>query len=173
MNEEVVLTEIEDVDIPSDVTDGEGGDVCRKEDTEVELSEGEGESEGSVLGGGSREEYERLIRTDFKEYFSEDTQRLINKRFKKYKALEDKVKRLEEEAKRYADIESLIASERERAVLETEERMKVYFKSMRGRATENALIGRTAALSFDVSQLTKSERASLASRAQKGEKIHF
>ncbi|MGM9644188.1 MAG: hypothetical protein ACI3X1_03785 [Eubacteriales bacterium] len=120
-----------------------------------------------------REEYERLIRDKYKEHFAADTQRLINKRFKKYKALEEKVKKLEEDAARYADIEKLIADERERAVRETEERMNRQFRINRARAYENALTSPASRPRFDVSKLTKDERALLATRAQKGEKIHL
>lgn len=120
-----------------------------------------------------REEYERLIRERFKEHFAADTQRLINRRFKKYKALEERVKSLEAEASRYADFEKLLMDERERAVRETEERMNREFRAMRGRAQENALSNHTNRSSFDVARLTKSERALLATRAQRGEKIHL
>ncbi len=122
---------------------------------------------------GDREEYERLIRERFKEHFAADTQRLINRRFKKYKALEEKVRLLEAEASRYADIDRLLTDERERAVRETEERMNREFRAMRGRAQENALSNHTVRSPFDVARLTKSERALLATRAQRGERIHL
>ncbi len=120
-----------------------------------------------------RAEYERLIREKYKEYFAADTQRLINKRFKKYKEIEAKVKRLEEDAARYSDIDKLLADERERAIRETEERMNRSFKARRSRAEENAVISSGTRSRFDVTRLTKDERALLAKRAQKGEKIHF
>jgi len=120
-----------------------------------------------------REEYERLIKDRFKEHFAADTQKLINRRFKKYKALEEKVRTLEAEASKYAELDRLLLEERERAVRETEERMNREFKAMRGRAHENALAPHVSRSSFDVARLTKSERALLASRAQKGEKIHL
>ena len=88
-------------------------------------------------------------------------------------ALEEKVKRLEEDAARYADIERLIAEERERAVRETEERMNRQFRINRARADENALSSPAQRPRFDVSRLTKNERALLATRAEKGEKIHL
>ena len=119
----------------------------------------------------SREEYERLIKTTFKDFFAEDTQRLINKRFKKYKALEERVRELEGEAARYADIERLISEECERAVSETEERMNRQFIAMRSRGVENAVTKKSQRHSPDVASLTKSERAHLASRALMGEKI--
>ena len=43
-----------------------------------------------------RDEYERLIKTRFKEYYAEDTQKMINRRFRKYKVLEEKCRVLEE-----------------------------------------------------------------------------
>lgn len=119
----------------------------------------------------TREEYERLIKTAYKDFYAEDTQRLINKRFKKYKALEERVKSLEADAERYADVERLISEERERAVNETEERMNRQFLAMRSRGEENAVSKRSQRHSPDVSGLTKSERAHLASRALMGEKI--
>ena len=158
--------------------DAESGDCARETDAgdefDIETDEEASPADDEVhehAAVDDREEYERLIKERFKELFREDTQRLINKRFKKYKALEEKVRRLEDEASRYADIESLIAAERERAVRETEERMNLQFKAMRSRASENAVMPRISPPSLDVSRLTKSERAFLASRAQKGEKI--
>ena len=133
----------------------------------------ENECEEIITQESDREEYERLIKDRFREHFAADTQKLINRRFKKYKALEEKVKALEAEASRYANIEDVIREERERAVRETEERMKCEFRMMRSRAQENALSPHTTRSPFDVAKLTKSERALLATRAQRGEKIHL
>lgn len=133
----------------------------------------QGESGEESMDNTDRSEYERLIKGRFKEQFTADTQKLINRRFKKYKTIEEKLSRLEEEAARYADIEKLIAEERAAAVRETEERMNRQFRSNRERAEENALTTRTVRPKLDVSRLTKSERALLATRAQKGEKIHL
>ena len=138
-----------------------------------DVSAEENECDEIFTQEGDREEYERLIKERFREHYAADAQRLINRRFKKYKALEEKVKRLEDEAKKYADIDSLLAAERDRAVRETEERMNLHFKAMRSRAPENAISPRSSLHAPDVSRLTKSERASLASRALKGEKIHL
>ncbi|MBR3879519.1 MAG: hypothetical protein IKJ24_05290 [Clostridia bacterium] len=133
----------------------------------------ESECEEILAQESDREEYERLIKERFREHYARDTQRLINRRFKKYKALEEKVKALEEEVSRHADVETLLKEERERAVRETEERMSREFRAMRMRAQENALSPHTSRSPFDVARLTKSERALLATRAQKGEKIHL
>ncbi len=139
----------------------------------TETDEKTEEDEASCGVGDGRDEYEALVKDKYKEFYAADTQRLINRRFKKYKALEEKVKRLEDEAARYADLEGLILSAREQAISETEERMNREFRLMRSRAGENALVSHVSRPAFDVSKLTKSERAGLALRAQKGEKIHF
>ena len=54
---------------------------------------------GEEDGGKSveRKEYERLIKTRFKDFYTEDTQRIINRRFKSYKALEERCKSLEDD----------------------------------------------------------------------------
>lgn len=179
-DEDIISASLEDGDGSSCLTDLNCDD-CDREVAGDDPNEGV-EALDSVEGTAydesndeksDREEYERLIKTRFKELFREDTQRLINRRFKKYRALEEKVRRLEDEAKNYADIDSLLIAERERAVRETEERMNRQFKAMRARISENAVSPRSARSSLDVSKLTKSERASLASRALKGEKIHL
>lgn len=61
------------------------------EDSEV------GDVYESVDGKQLRQEYDRLMKTRFKEFYAEDTQRIINKRFKKYHRLEERVRELEEE----------------------------------------------------------------------------
>lgn len=127
----------------------------------------------SVEKVADREEYERLIKTKYKDFFAEDAQKLINRRFKKYRALEEKVKALEENAKSFSDVEALLISERERAVKETEERMNRVFKANRSRACEIGASPRLMTRRTDVTKLTRDERAELASRALKGEKISF
>ena len=178
MNGEILT--FNETDGTSDVTDG-GRDDCGREDNagnDALIDEADAPCIGESIvdefeNVDEREEYERLIKTRFKELFKEDTQRLINKRFKKYKALEEKVEMLEANAKKYADMDSVIAAECEKAVKETEQRLNQQFKAMRLRVVENAVSPRSARPSLDVSRLTKSERASLASRALKGEKIHL
>jgi septal ring factor EnvC (AmiA/AmiB activator) len=124
-----------------------------------------------------RAEYERLIRTRFKSFYTEDTQKMINKRFKKYKALEDKLRDMEETAKqseaRIAEIDALVISERERIEREAEQRITSRIIANKSRANENAVSERHSDSGFDVSRLTKGERAALASRALRGEKIAF
>ena len=158
-------------DMGEDIFLADGGDLgadaaeLPKEEADERAADGEA---GDIA---TREEYERLIKTTYKNFFAEDTQRLINKRFKRYKALEEKVRSLEAAAEKYADVERLISEERERAVCETEERMNLQFKAMRSRAEENAVGKRSQRRSPDVASLTKSERAHLATRALMGEKI--
>lgn len=176
-DEEIVISDNDNVS--SDVTDRDSGDYgcenCVDDNSGVntEAFEVGDDLYESGESGDQKEEYERLIKTKYKELFAEDMQRVISKRFKKYKALEEKVLKLELEAKKYADIDLLLKQERERAVMETEERLNLQFKANSGRVIENALSPHSARPSFDVSRLTKGERAALASRALKGEKIHF
>ena len=159
-NDTVSLTETGGVDGQIDI------------DTDTEICT-DSECEDQDICESDREEYERLIKTKYRDFFAEDAQRLINRRFKKYKALEEKVRVLEESAKSLPDIEALIAVERERAVRETEERMNRAFKANRDRVCEVATLSRSASLRPDVTKLTRDERAKLASRALRGEKISF
>ena len=63
-----------------------------KENDTVPHENGE-EDSGKIA---ERREYERLIKTRFKDFYTEDTQRMINRRFKSFKALEEKCKTLEQ-----------------------------------------------------------------------------
>ena len=131
-----------------------------------------------------RDEYEQLIKKRFKDFYAEDTQRLINRRFRKYKVMEERFKLLEESLaekeaqnsenlRKIAEFESLLRSEVEKAVKETEERVINEIRSRQLRPLENGILPRSHELPFDVSGLTKKERASLAKRAADGEKIKF
>lgn len=167
----MTLSEINENDAVS-LTETGGADGQIDADTDAEIYT-DPECVGQEICESDREEYERLIRTKYKDFFAEDAQRLINRRFKKYRALEEKVRVLEENARSFSNIEALIAVERERAVRETEERMNRAFKANRERACEIATLPRTSSMRPDVTRLTKDERARLASRALKGEKISF
>lgn len=131
-----------------------------------------------------REEYELLIKSRFKELYAEDTQRLINRRFRKYKVMEERYKTLEESlalkeaelsesARRLEEYESLLRAEVERAVKETEERVINEIRAKQLRPSENGSLPKSAKSPFDVSRLTRGERASLAKRAAGGERIKF
>ena len=124
-----------------------------------------------------RAEYERLIRTRFKEFYTDDTQKMINKRFKRYKAMEDRISELEIEAQamrqREAELDMMLASERERVERETEQRVVSTMLASQRRPAENGYSPRRAPAPFDVSRLTKSQRADIAKRAFGGEKISF
>ncbi len=147
------------------------------EKTDTDRASGEDSTEkangNTAEADSERAEYERLIRTRFKELYAEDVQRHINRRFKKLRSLEQKVAELEKEAAETPDIESLLRAERERAVEETEQRMNALFVSNRNRPRENAVFSRAAVPLSDVSKLTRAQRASLAQRASRGEKIKF
>lgn len=181
-----------------------------------------------------RAEYDRLIRSRFKEFYTEDTQRMINRRFRKYKELEEKLNAAKEEMsaeiaekskkltrdalvariressdalkKEFSDFSEELALNSEKfieiatvlledgrfglsdayklshfdeivgktaldAAKATEERVLGEIRSKRARPNENGLAHRTAASPFDVSKLTRAERAKLAKRAAGGEKI--
>ena len=71
-------------DTPDVVSSDDGEDLSSSEEIDIESE---------------RAEYERLIRTRFKSFYTEDTQKMINKRVKKYTALEDKLRDMEQTAK--------------------------------------------------------------------------
>ena len=102
---------------------------------------------------------------------------MINKRFKRYKALEDRVRELEsalrERDEASARFEAELESERERIERETEQRVINSFLANRHRPHENATATKVGSVTTDVSKLTRGERAALAQRALKGEKIAF
>ena len=131
-----------------------------------------------------REEYERLIKTRFKALYGEDTQRLINRRFRKYRVMEERYHILEENyklleqtaaesEKKLKEMSEKMATEGARLAKETEERVLSDIRSRRLRPDENGLSGAVINQRSDVSRLTKSERARLARRAADGEKISF
>jgi hypothetical protein len=124
-----------------------------------------------------RAEYERLIRTRFKEFYTDDTQKMINKRFKRYKAMEQRLSELEANAEamrqREAELDLQLESERERVERETERRVVSAMLASQRRPMENGYSPRRAPAPFDVTRLTKSQRADIAKRASGGEKISF
>ena len=135
-------------------------------------------------GRSDREEYEELIKNRFKDLYAEDTQRLINRRFRKYKIMEERYKIMEDslaekEAKiseseaRIAELSEHLRTEIERAVKETEERVIAEIKAKKLRPEENGAVRAKANASFDVSTLSKNDRAALAKRAAGGERIKF
>ncbi len=81
-----------DIDIPAETQ--ELTTEHKPDEDAYDVSEPAEDAENSEAS--DREEYERLIRTKFKELYAADTQKIINRRFKKYKALEEKVSSLEE-----------------------------------------------------------------------------
>lgn len=153
--------------------------ILHGEDVTCEEADPVGEN-----GRDEREEYELLVKNRFKDFYAEDTQRLINRRFRKYKVMEERYKimeeslaekdaRLEENAALIAMFEERLKTEVERAVKETEERVIGEIKIKRLRPSENGASPRKASAPLDVSRLSKSERATLAKRAAGGEKINL
>ena len=161
-----------------EVTDGDDGLTVG----EVKAEEAEVTLEAKSLS--EREEYEELIKNRFKELYAEDTQRLINRRFRKYKIMEERFKIMEQtladreaelskSAERFAELESRLRSDVERAVRETEERVVGEIRAKRLRPSENGALPSRSTLPFDVKQLSRDERARLAKRAASGERIKF
>lgn len=196
-------------------------------------------SDGEILSAeetrrAERAEYDRLIRSRFKEFYTEDTQRMINRRFRKFKEQEEKLRQSVEEGRaeiaekskkltrdelvariressealkkefcgfseelalnsekfieiatalledgrfgladayKLSHFDEIVERTAEDAARETEERVLGKIRSKRARPNENGLAHRTAASPFDVSKLTRAERARLAKRAAGGEKI--
>ncbi|MBQ8409134.1 MAG: hypothetical protein IJY39_09765 [Clostridia bacterium] len=131
-----------------------------------------------------RDEYDRLIKTRFKALYAADTQKMINRRFRKYKVLEERYRimeevlaqkeaRIAETEQKIAEFDAMLRDELARAVKETEERILNQVKARQLRPAENAVADRRARAGFDVTQLTKTERARLAKRAADGERIKF
>lgn len=124
-----------------------------------------------------RREYERLIKTRFKDFYREDAQRMINKRFKKYKELEERSRELETHAeegrKRLAQLEEELASVAEKVAKETEERVMREIRMRASRPGEAALVPKRGGAQASISSLSRSERARIAKRAANGEKITF
>lgn len=168
------------IDLNESEPDGVSADI-----TAEDLQEMEEEADPvGENGRNEREQYEQLIKSRFKDFYAEDTQRLINRRFRKYKIMEERYKlleealaekdaELEERAAKIAEFDSLLHSETERVIRETEERILNDIKAKKLRPEENGAVSRKEGTRLDVSRLTKNERATLAKRAASGEKINF
>lgn len=224
-NENMILTEQEN--IASENVAEEKADVSLRSSTDEECEIGELDGEGSSGTYGDREEYRRLIKTKFKDLFTDDVERIVSRRVKRYKSelerLQETGKREElsraavlelikqqegalkakydgfsldeaerderllalaalgeksgafgiEEAYRLLHFDAIVDRERETARHETEEAMRKSLAERRARPDENGLFGPSKRGRFDVSGLSKKERAELAKRAAKGEKISF
>ncbi len=162
---------------------------CHNEDEEPAALDALEENESM------REEYEALIKTKFKELYAVDTQKLINRRFRKFKVLEERCRVLEETlekkdellSQREAELskidgeyknaetafEARLREEVERAVKEAEDRLLADIRAKRLRPGENAILPRHTHSPQSVASLTRNERAALAKRASNGEKIQF
>ena len=167
-DEEAIGTYPEEVgeSLPEDAVDcvessdekyGDGGDDAKKSD--------------------EKEEYRRLIKTRFKDFYNEDAQKLINRRFRKYKALEERFgeteKQLAEANRELEELKASFESEIEKAVKETEERVLNSVRLRQMRPDENGIARKQVFGKSQISSLSKSERANIAKRAADGEKIVF
>ena len=166
-NDTVIYDEIQNIGETTEETDTESAVEVEKEDFFTE-----------------REEYDALMKGRFKSFYAEDTQRLINRRFRKYKIMEERYKLLEEDvaqkdaqiaenSERIAEFDALLRSEIEKAIKETEERVVGEIRAKKLRPTENGTVAHRISAAFDVSKLSRDERAKLAKRAAGGEKIKF
>ena len=142
-----------------------------------EKRENEGEGGDDLRLSGEKEEYRRLIKTRFKDFYQEDAQKLINRRFRKYKELEERCgeseRKLSEAEAALSDLRERFEREIEKAVKETEDRVLNSVRQRRLRPAENGVAQAVAFGKSEVSSLTKSERANIAKRAANGEKISF
>ena len=115
-----------------------------------------------------RREYDELIRTKYKKFYTEDTQKMISRRFRKYKELEARAEKLEAEK---AQFEETLKAEKDRIAKETEERLISSIRARHTRPEENGILIGKAQSKRDLSSLTRAERAELARRVSKGENI--
>lgn len=128
----------------------------------------DGVSEDITSTEQDRREYEELIRNKFKKFYTEDTQKMINKRFRKYKELEARAEALENER---AQFEDRLRAECEKSAKEAEQRIISGLRARHARPGENGIITGRAQSKRDVSTLTRTERADMARRASRGEII--
>ncbi len=140
-------------------------DISEQEENADELTP---EKVSEPADNDERREYEELIRTKFKKFYTEDTQKMINRRFRKYKELEARAQLLEEEK---AQFEETLKAEKERIARETEERLISSIRARHTRPEENGILVGKAQSKRDVSSLTRAERADMARRVSKGETI--
>ena len=88
-------------------------------------------------------------------------------------SLAEKDAELEARSAKIAELDSLLRSETERVIRETEERILNDIRTKKLRPEENGAVSRKEGSRLDVSKLTKNERSALAKRAANGEKINF
>ena len=131
-----------------------------------------------------REEYNELVKSRFKELYAEDMQRMINRRFRKYKIMEERYRILEDSlrerdekiaanAKMIAEFDDKLRFEIEKTAAETEKSVLDKLRAKRSRPHEVGIAPNKTNTPFDVSGLSRKERADIARRAAGGEKIKF
>ena len=115
-----------------------------------------------------RREYDELIRNKYKKFYTEDTQKMINRRFRKYKELEARVQMLESEREQF---EKTLALEKEKSATEAQNKLLADIRSRHLRPDENGIASQSSPSKRNVSSLTRSERADMARRASRGENV--
>ena len=93
---------------------------------------------------------------------------MINRRFRKYKELEDRLAVLEQEK---AQFDQILKAEKEKSAKDAQERLISTIKNRHLRPDENGIVQAAANQKRDIASLTKKERAELALRVSNGEKI--
>lgn len=134
------------------------------ENTEQQMSADTSVDENTDL----RREYEELIRDKYKKFYTEDTQKMISRRFRKYKEMEERLNMLENER---AQFEEILKREKEKSASDAEQRLVNAIRSRRLRPGENGTVYAASPVPRDVSTLTRDERARLAQRVFSGESV--
>ena len=137
------------------------------EQEEIVTSEAPAESDSSE-DSNERREYDELIRNKYKKFYTEDTQKMINRRFRKYKELEARVQMLESEREQF---EKTLALEKEKSATEAQNKLLADIRSRHLRPDENGIVSQSSPSKRNVSSLTRSERADMARRALRGENV--
>lgn len=137
------------------------------------MSTDDGCAENGGADEGLRQEYEELIRTKYKKFYTEDAQRMISKRLKKYKDIEERLERTEAELLRAGE-----ALELERARVDEEARRRAadIIAAQRRhmgerRPDENGIMNYRSQGKRRAADLTRTERRNIAERALRGETV--
>ena len=172
--------------------DGDAGEKYPFDEGAVGAINGDGDGltvgdiSAEAAGGAKtlREEYDELVKSRFKELYAEDMQRMINRRFRKYKIMEERYRILEESLKEkdekiaagermIAEFDEKLRFEIEKTAAETEKSVLDKLRAKKSRPFELGIAPHKVSAPFDVSGLSRKERADIARRAAGGEKIKF
>lgn len=164
-----------------------GGETEVSEQCSVAESSQTPEAEASERPEERRARYRALITGEFKDLYTADTQRIIDRRFKETRGLQEALEARQGLLDRLCEklgaedadgLEEALTAEIERAKAEAaklaEQRLADHIRSAGARPAENGGGGRgTVTAVTDVKGLTKAQRAEFARRCAKGETITF